>query len=399
MGAMAGSMLVSGGDPREELDPRAAFSVAPGTIYLDAATYGLLPTPAVHAMQEALASMGSGTGRWIEDWDAPAESCRADLAAICGLDASTVALLPAVSVGVGLVAATLGAGHRVVVPADEFTSVLFPLLVARERGAEVREVAWEELPGAIVAGTTLVALSLVQMQTGRRADLGEILDAAERVGARVLLDVTQAVPFLDPDEDLSRVDHVVAHGYKHLLCPRGVAFMAVRGDRVADLPPLVSNWRAADRPYERFFEGPLTLGPGARRFDVSLAWLAWAGAVESLRLLREWQAWGLLEVVRKHADALAGGTLAGRAVAGGAVGHGGGPLPGAPSPARAPSTLVCLPVADPAAAGADLAAASIRASIRGGLVRLSVHVWNDEAEIARVLEVLAPHLASPDARV
>jgi selenocysteine lyase/cysteine desulfurase len=379
---------MSGGDEPEDLDPRGAFAVAPETIYLDAATYGLLPTPAVTAMQEALASMGSGVGRWVEDWDAPAESCRADLALLWGVEESSVALLPALSVGVGLVAAALDPGDRVVVPADEFTSVLFPLLVARERGVEVREVPWEELPAAIVPGTALVALSLVQMQTGRRADLAGILEAAERVGARVLLDVTQAVPFLDPGEDLSRVDYVLAHGYKHLLCPRGAAFMALRPDRIEALPPLLSNWRAADRPYERFFEGPLTLGPGARRFDVSLAWLSWVGARESLRLLRDWQAWGLLDVVRRHADQL---VLGATGAAGGAVQVAG---PGAAEGARvAPSTLVCLRVKDPEAARDALRAASIRASIRGGLVRLSVHVWNHDADLAGALRVLAPHLA------
>jgi selenocysteine lyase/cysteine desulfurase len=362
-------------------DPRAAFSVAPGTTYLDAATYGLLPNPAVAAMTDALAAMASGAGRWVEDWDRPAESCREDFAALSGVATRDVALLPTVAMGVGLVAAGLGPADRVVVPADEFTSVLYPLLVARERGARVDAVPFGDVAGAIAPGTTLVALSLVQMQSGRRAALAAVLEAAERVGARVLLDATQAVPFLDAGEDLSRPDYVLAHGYKHLLCPRGVAFMVVRADRHPDLLPLASNWRSADRPWERFFGGPLAPGEGARRFDASLAWLSWVGARESLALLREWQADGSLERVRSLADALLAGARL-RGARGPTVGPG----------ERAASTLVCLAVDDAAAARATLDAAGVRASVRGEAVRLAPHLWNDAADVERALDALGPHL-------
>lgn len=360
-------------------EARSAFAVEPGTVYLDAASYGLLPVPSAQAMGAQLAAMTSGRGRWIEDWDRPAESCRADFSVLSGVPESSVALLPAMSIGVGLVAATLGPGDSVVVPADEFTSVLFPILVARERGVEVREVPFEDVPMAIVPGTRLVALSLVQMQTGRRADLPLVLEAAERVGARVLLDTTQALPFLAPGEDLSRVDYMLAHGYKHLLCPRGVAFMVVRPDRIDSLPPLLSNWRAADRPYGRFFGGPLTLGEGARRFDVSLSWLAWVGARESLRLLRTWKSAGLLGGVRRLADRSADEAA--------------DMAPGARIRSGAQSTLVCLPVTDPGAARQALEGASVRASIRGDSVRMSVHLWNDEADLHRALGALRPLLA------
>ena len=81
-------------------------------------------------------------------------------------------------------------------PADEFTSSLFPLLVAKERGAVVREVAFDDLAASIVPATTLVAFSLVQMQTGKVADLEAITAAAGRHGARVMIDATQAIPFV-----------------------------------------------------------------------------------------------------------------------------------------------------------------------------------------------------------
>ena len=210
------------------------------------------------------------------------------------------------------------------------------------------------------------------MQTGLRADLRSIREAADRVGARIVLDATQAVPFLTDEEDLSTIDYVLVHAYKHMLCPRGVTFMTVRADRQDDLMPEAANWRAADDPYDRYFYGRLALGSGARRFDVSLAWHPWVGARVSVKLLLDWQADGTLDGVWSLARSLAAGAG----------------LDGTPS------TLVCVPVDDADGARVALSDAGVRASVRGSAVRLSVHVWNTEEDVRRSLELLAPFMPS-----
>ncbi len=350
---------------------RAQFSPRPGIAYLDSATYGLPPAATVLAMRTALDHWADGTAEWIPDWDRPAEAARASFARLVGTDPALVTLLPAVSVGVGLVAAELGPDDEVIVPTDEFTSVLFPLLVARERGAVVREVTLDRLADEIGPRTTLVATSLVQMQTGKRADLPTILDRAAQVGARVLVDATQAIPFVPLAPLIDRIDYVLAAAYKHLLCPRGVAFMAVRRDRLDALPALNANWRTADDPYGRYFGGPLTLASDGRRLDVSLAWLPWVGAVESLRLLEAWAPSGAfegaLELARDLADRL------------GVEWQG--------------ASLVCAPIADAEAARASLAAAGVRASVRGTAIRCATHVYTTADEVDRAARAIEPHLA------
>lgn len=352
------------------MDPaiRALFAPEPGTTYLDSATYGLPPESTIRVMREALDAWTAGTARWIEDWDRPAERARGAFGTLLGVDSRRVALLPATASGVALVAAELTAADDVVVPVDEFTSVLFPLLVARDRGVPVREVGFERLVEEIRPGTTLVACTLVQMQTGRTAPIREIVARAAEVGAQVLLDATQGIPFVPLGDLIDRIDYVLVSAYKHLLCPRGVAFMALRADHVGRLPPAHANWKAADRPYGRFFGGPLTLASDAAMYDVSLAWHPWLGAVESLELLVRWQAEGALAEPVRLARELAAGL--------------GLPWGG--------SSLVCAPIDDPDAALAALAAARIRASFRGTGIRLATHVYNDEADIARAVEALAP---------
>ena len=350
---------------------RAMFAPASGTTYLDTATYGLPPEPTRRVLADALDAWSAGTASWQDDWDREGEKARAAFAAIIGVEASRVALISSTSTGVGVIAAGLSAADSVVVPGDDFTSILFPLLVARDRGVAVREVAFDSLVDAITPGTTLVATSFVQMQTGRTAPIAQIVERAREVGARVLLDVSQGVPLVPLGALVNEIDYIVGCGYKHLLCPRGVAFMALRSEHIGALAPILANWRSADRPYERFFGGPLTLAPDAAMYDISLAWFPWLGAATSLGLLAEWQRSGVLagplELARNLAEGL------------------GVPFGG--------SSLVVMPIDDPAAARAALAAAGIRASFRGTGIRLSTHVYNDAEDIERAVAALRPVVA------
>jgi selenocysteine lyase/cysteine desulfurase len=350
------------------IDPsiRAMFAPAHGVAYLDAATFGLPPTPAVEAMERALEAWRSGTARWIDDWDRPADAARGLFAELIGATAADIALIPSASVGTGLVAASLRSGDTVVVPADEHVSDLFPLLVAERRGVTIRAVPFADVAAAIAPGTTLVATSLVQMQTGRLADLASICARAEDVGARVLVDSTHATPFVEVAEHIDAIDFLVCHAYKHLLGARGCAFLYVRSDRLDDLEPTHANWRGAPDPWTRFFGGPLELADDAARFNVSLAWLPWIATVESLRCLVAWRRDGALDEVL---------ALAGRF---------------AHSLDREPTgaSLVCVPVAEPERVRAALDGARIRAAVRGDGIRFSVHLWNDDADVARAVEAI-----------
>ncbi|MEO8273364.1 MAG: aminotransferase class V-fold PLP-dependent enzyme [Chloroflexota bacterium] len=350
------------------MDPsiRAMFHPEAGLTYLDTATYGLPPDPTIRVMREAEDAWQAGTGVWVE-WDREAERARAAFGRLVGASTASVALMPSVSVGVGLVAANLKAGDRVVMPAAEFTSVMFPLLVARERGVELVEV--DDIDGlleAITPGTTLVALSLVQMQTGRVLPVREIVERAEAVGAQVLLDATHGVPFVSLLDVIDRVDYLAVAAYKHLLCPRGVAFLVVRDDHIGQLPPILSNWRSSDAPYSHYFGGPLALADGAARYDVSFGWISWLGAAESLERLVDWQAAGALdEPVALARD------LAGRL----GIEWGG-------------ATLVCPPINDPDRVRAALAEHRVKAAFRGTAIRLSTHVYNDVADLDRAVEAV-----------
>ena len=352
-------------------DVIALYSPAAGTTYLDTATYGLPPAPTIRALERALEGWRDGTAHWIDDWDREAEVCRRLVAELIHSAAGEVSLMPAVSVATAIIATAVPRGGEVLIPEGEFTSVAFPFLAAQRRGLlRVREAPLVDLAAAIRPETSMVATSLVQSSDGRVVDL-EIGAAARDAGARLYLDVSQALGVMPLDVGRLGVDYLACGAYKWLSCPRGVAFLYVRRELWDEVWPVAASWRGGDDPYGRFYGSPLALAPDAARFDVSLAWHAWVGARHSLETLCALDEEVRFELARKPALRLADR------------------LELAPPD----SSIVTIPVVDSGRAGAALRAAGVKASERAGQIRLSPHFYNSLDDAERAVEVLKPHLA------
>ena len=355
-------------------DVRAFFPGTEGRTYTDTANYGLPPQTTIDVLSLALKSWADGTASWPQDWDVAGERCRELFAGLIGTAADEVALMPAVSVAVGLVATSLESGAEILVPEDEFRSVLFPLLAAAaRRDVTIRRVPFNRLADEIRPQTSLVATSHVRSNGGAVQDLAALTDAARAHSARVLLDATHSAGVLGVDMTATPVDFLVAAAYKHLLCPRGVAFLRIDRRRWDELAPFVSSWRSAADPYASFYGGDLSdLAAGAARFDVSLAWHPWLGAAESLAFLTRFDAETRASWAVGLADELA--ERIGVAPTG--------------------SSIVSFRVGDLDRARSALAAASVHASFPGGAIRLSFHVYNTLDDVEATAEVCAPLLAT-----
>jgi len=332
-------------------DLRAQFDADPG--FLNTASLGLPPRVTVSAMQEVLAGWQRGALQ-PPDFDADVQRSRTAWAQLSGVDPGWVATGPSVSTFVGLIAASVPAGAEVLLAEGDFTSVLFPFLVQERRGVTVRVVPLEALVDAVRPQTTLVAVSAVQSADGRIIDVDALVAAAAEHGTQVLLDTTQSCGWLPLD--CSLVDYAVCGAYKWLLAPRGTAFLSVRPDRVEAVIPHAANWYAGGDIWGSIYGTPLRLAEDARRFDISPAWLCWAGAAPSIELVASLD----LEAVRAHDVGLADALL---------------DRLGLPSQG---SAIVTVDV--PGAADA-LAAAGVRAAVRAGKVRLSFHLYNDESDL------------------
>lgn len=208
----------------------AHFDPDPG--YLNTATAGVPPRAAVTAMNGLLEQWQRGHLN-PTDFDEYVARSRDAWAQLSGVDATCVATGAAVSALVGLVAAALPDGAQVLVAEGDFTSVLFPFLTQERRGVRVRAVPLTELVASVDDAVDLIAVSAVQSADGRAVDVAALTTTAALHGAQLLLDTTQSCGWLPLD--VSAIDYVVCAAYKWLLCPRGVAFLSVRPDRLSSL--------------------------------------------------------------------------------------------------------------------------------------------------------------------
>jgi selenocysteine lyase/cysteine desulfurase len=338
----------------------ARFGAGPG--YLDTASVGIPPETTVAAMRAALAGWAAGTAT-APSYDVIVVEAREAFARLVHVAPEDVCVGSQVSSLAGLVAASLPAGARVLAAEGDFTSILFPFLAQADRGVDVRLVPPAELAGEIGPATDLVVLSAVQSSSGAVADLDAVARAAADHDVRTFVDVTQACGWLPVHA--ARFDYVACAAYKWLLSPRGAAFMAIRPERIDELRPNAAGWYAGADIWSSIYGGPLRLAADARRFDVSPAWLCWAGTVPSLLLIERIG----VEAIHAHDVGLADRLRAGL-----------GLPPG-------DSAIVTV---DAPGAAERLAAAGVRASSRAGAVRLALHVHNTQADVDLVLEALAP---------
>ncbi|SEJ09296.1 aminotransferase class V-fold PLP-dependent enzyme [Demequina mangrovi] len=329
------------------LDIASAFRPAPG--YLDTPSYGRPARATATALRRAVRAWEHGTLDPVA-LDGSVARMRAAYATLVGAQAEDVALAGSTSQVVGMVAASLPDGARVVVADGDFSSVCLPFLA--DPRLEVVVVPLARIVAETRRGADLVAVSAVQSADGAVLDLDALAAAASASGTRTLVDASHSagwMPMRARDFDVT-----VTSTYKWLGTPRGIALAAVRPE--ADwVRPVGASWYGSDAPWDSLYGPDVALSATARRLDTSPPWqLVEAGAVALELLVRQG-----VEEIGRHSVGLANDF---RALVG---------LPAGDSP------IVSVAGVDPRA----LSRAGIRAAARGGRARLGFYVYNDAKDV------------------
>jgi cysteine desulfurase / selenocysteine lyase len=272
-------------------------------------------------------------------------------------------------------------GDNVVVERSEYPSVLHVWQQLRPRGVEVRAVgagpvpALGELAAAVDARTRVVAASHVSYLTGARHDLAALRRLADDVGARLVVDASHALGVVPVAGALC--DVVVACCYKWLLGIHGIGLLYVNARRWPDLAPPWVGWHSVEREPDWRRRDGYRLKPGAERFEAGNP-----SFVSAYVLDNALQVLGRVPAARVEAHAVA---------LGGALREGlvklGLPVLTPEAPEGRAGNIVFEADA-PAAVEARLRAAGVLVWAGDGRVRLSVHLYNDEADVARALAAL-----------
>jgi len=366
-------------------DVRNLFPGLSGKIYMNTAASTIGCLPAKQAYELALSQWVDGTFDFDEAEKA-GEEVRAAFAAIIGAELREVALVPTVSTAAGMVAAQLipaKIGENVLVADIEFSSNYYPWLLLKDRGYEVRIVPSQEgtLPADAYAGladrgTRLIAVSAVQSSSGYRADLKALSEIAGRSNAWLFVDACQAAGAIDIDVRRDGIDFMATSSHKFLLGSRGMGYFYVRNELLDKMRPVCPGWKAARDPFLSFYGPQMDLSSSASKMDLSLAWFPALAERASSGII---QHFGLSKIIERNLH-LTQHLYKKLEEAG---------LDWKPFAPEQRSTIVSVPVNDPDGVMGRLRAANVVASLRAGAVRLSVHFYNLEAEIDRVIEIIA----------
>lgn len=336
------------------LDIADRYPHIPG--YLDTASYGL-PAFATSAALSKAAHDWSVAATDPYALDASVERMRVAYASIVGAHPSDVAMGGSVSQMVGMVAASLPDGARVLAVERDFSSVVYPFLA--DPRLNVTLVPLERLVDEIRPGVDLVAVSAAQSCDGSVVDLTALAMAAHSAGVKTLIDVSQSAGWLPIHA--RDFDVVVAGAYKWLTCPRGIALAAVH-PQATWIRPVCASWYGSDDPWGSLYGPDLKLSKQGRRLDTSPAWQLVEAAAVALETLAQ----NDIHASYTYCTGLANDL---RAELG---------MP-------ASNTAMLSVTGIEASALAD---AGIRASARDGRARLSFYIYNDAADVAHAARTL-----------
>ena len=377
---------------------RALFDIPAEVAYLNAAAWSPLPRATQEAAQAAVLRKGQPWKLGADFADTQHERARAAAAALIGADAADVALVSSVGYGVAIAGKVLdiARGSRVLVLENDHTSpVLEWIGRADAQGFTVEAVKqpadgdWTsavleviERPGA--APLSLASISSIHWSDGGLLDMPKIRDALRRHDAALLVDATHSAGVIATDVKTLDPDFLIFPTYKWVLGPYGRAFVYV-AKRHQDGTPLEQtafgrrNVKAENPVY---FADTRYL-PDARRYDMGERdhFISMEMAAIGMELMASWGADAVVQRLSALTRRIAAG-LAGTNVR----------LPDMRF--RAPHILCLgfsgdvLPALIPA-----LAAEQVYVAARLGRMRVSPHVYNDDADVDRFVAAMKRALA------
>lgn len=290
------------------------------------------------------------------------------------------------------------AGDRILTSVSEYASnVISYYQVAKRTGAVVHvvpndehgQLSVEALRGMIDERVKLIALSHIPTNGGLVQPVEEIGNVAREAGVLYLLDACQSVGQLPVDVNAIGCDMLSATSRKFLRGPRGVGFLYVRRGLSEQLePPLLdlhaATWVDTDR-YE--------IRPDARRFEnweANIAGKIGMGVAAQYALdINVDAGWTRIQTLatalRQRIDALPGGTV--RDLGQQRCGIVSFTLEDIDAPAikeRLAEHRINVTTSTVFSTRFDMTARGI-----DQVVRASVHYYNTEAELDRLVEVLA----------
>jgi selenocysteine lyase/cysteine desulfurase len=376
---------------------RASFDIPRDICYLNAASYSPLPLRTLEAGRAAVGRKGTPWTLEAGFANAQHERARTAAARLIHAEPSDIALIPSISYGVATTAKllTLGRGTRVLVLEDDHSSPVLEWHARAEAQGFIVETIKQPIDGDWTSAVlesiersdappvSLASISSVHWSDGGLVDVEKVGAALRQRGGAFLVDATQSAGVLAMDVQRLDPDFVIFPTYKWLLGPYGRAFLYVAKRHQNGIPlEQTSAGRRNVRAENAVYFTDLNYVGDARRFDMGERdhFISMEMASIGMEMMADWGAPAIVQRLTMLTERIA------QAVRDIGV--------RVPEPhLRAPHILgLAFKGGMPAGLVEGLASDGVYVAQRLGRMRVSPHVYNDEADVDRFVEVLGRRL-------
>jgi selenocysteine lyase/cysteine desulfurase len=371
---------------------RALFDMPRDVCYMNAAGWGPMPLAAQEAGRAAMNRKGQPWKLAPDLATQQNERARSAAAALIGAEPGDITLIS--SVGYGVASAgkivDIPRGSRVIVLENDHTSPMLEWTVRAPAGGfsidTVKQPADGDWTSAVLEAVerkgapplAMVSISSVHWSDGGAIDLARIGPAARKAGSMLLVDATHDAGVRPIDVKTLDPDFLIFPTYKWLLGPYGRAFMYVAKRRQNGVPlEQASIGRKGVSAEDTIYFRDLSYRDDARRYDMGERdhFVSMEMASIGMEMMAKWGNAAVVERMSMLTDTLADGLanldirLLDKKV-------------------RAPHVLcVTFPRGMAPDLPKKLAAEGVHAAPRLGRLRISPHVYNDEQDVERFVEV------------
>jgi cysteine desulfurase/selenocysteine lyase len=380
-------------------DIKTEFPAVQRCIYMDVANQGLISRTTKASADVHLGKRLIGENDEMEMLQL-VERTRERFAKFIGASADEIAVTKNASEGLNIIANAIDwkSGDNVVLcPKLEHANNVLPWVWAKERhGIDLRLVEPENghLPSATMAQavdtrTRLVAVPTATMIPGFRSDLAPLVNACRSHNAFLVADATQTVGILHTDVNELGVDGLAVSTVKGLMGFYGLGFLYCRkafAERF--MPTYIARFSIdlGDAPESAPIPAHFKLRAGASRFDIGH--YNFPGIAAAYTSMGQLSGIGTKSIEAKVTRLAA--QLASKLIAAGVPVCGG-------EPGRHTGSIVAIgdvtSLDGAAACGIDinslhrhLIQKNIIVSVRRGMLRFSLHHYNTDEDVARVVE-------------